>query len=86
MNETGPAFAQFYPRVFLIEDEFRGRRILHEERLPMLEYIIKLIKVIHSDKICSQPDSFPVFSSRRVDAEKVRLNLIVRFVILHRFW
>ena len=50
MNETGPAFAQFYPRVFLIEDEFRGRRILHEEGLPMLQYIIKLIKVIHSDR------------------------------------
>ena len=50
MNETGPAFARFYPRVFLIEDEFRGRRILHEERLPMLQYIIRLIKVIHSDR------------------------------------
>jgi hypothetical protein len=49
VNETGSAFAQFYPRVFLIEDEFRGRRILHEERLAMLQYIIRLIKVIHSD-------------------------------------
>jgi hypothetical protein len=50
VNETGSAFAQFYPRVFPIEDEFRGRRILHEERLAMLQYIIRLIKVIHSDR------------------------------------